>query len=199
MCLFKSCKLLEIIFAKEINMFLMDVRVNYSKVMKVALFIIITVGFVSFFYNNIFLNFFYVANEKCDDMINTKYKEVVSDYYIRNFVGKKLSIISNENLVFYETEIESEIKKSNSYLDGSEIKVTLNEILQNKNSLFNWEIFKGKLMMNSIDQCIIRKEQVELENGEMQDNLVFYGKVSYKISSGIFSRDYETNVFFQIN
>ena len=180
-------------------MFLMDVRVNYSKVMKVALFIIITVGFVSFFYNNIFLNFFHVANEKCDDMINTKYKEVVSDYYIRNFVGKKLSIISNENLVFYETEIESEIKKSNSYLDGSEIKVTLNEILQNKNSLFNWEIFKGKLMMNSIDQCIIRKEQVELENGEMQDNLVFYGKVSYKISSGIFSRDYETNVFFQIN
>src|SRR5665647_576529 len=106
-------------------MFLMDVRVNYSKVMKVALFIIITVGFVSFFYNNIFLNFFYVANEKCDDMINTKYKEVVSDYYIRNFVGKKLSIISNENLVFYETKIENEIKKANSYLSGSVINISL--------------------------------------------------------------------------
>lgn len=180
-------------------MHLMNTKMSYIKVIKIAIFIIITVGFASFFYSNIFTKFFYIANVKCDDMITAKYKEVVGDYYIRSFAGKKLSAITNKNLVFYETEVEDELKKANDNLSGSVINVSLAEILQNKDSLFNWEMFKGKLVIESIDQCTLKKEQVELEDGEMQDNLVFYGKVSYKIFSGIFSRDYETNVFFQVN
>jgi hypothetical protein len=180
-------------------MFFMNVRGNYLKVIKVALLIIILIGFVIYFYNNIFVKFFNVANEKCEDSISTKYKYVVSEYYIKNLSGKKISGITNENLAFYETELQKELKKVNADLDGSIIKVSLGEILQDKDSMINWEIFNGTLTITSLDRCDIKKERVELESGQMQDNLVFYSKVSYKISSGIFSRKYDMNVFFQIN